>query len=422
MIVFSFKLCFFNKKIEQFLRQKTQQYKKIDNIVLKDINFENSFDVIDRLILIHQESSYVVILTQILNSIYNQALKRINNNKEIDKKIIYFNSEKNMLAKIDPEKFISKLNYFFNKLPKEIQKIVLKTDYLTLKDDPKFGSFGKEFDIFMRRFGHLSDNANDFSKTTWKENPELTLKMIIYHYSSSEKNLSDPKSKLINPEKNNFLSKFIIKRAKQYHIYRGSVGFVYNFGFGLFRKLFLHIGRVFDEKNILDSKEDIFYLNYEEIKNLSRNPSLKNKYNFIIEQRKSQIKEYQNLDLPEIIFNDLPRSEIKKSIAIKIFFGVASSRGRYSGAAKVVLGIEDFNKIQKGDVLIIPYSDPGWTPLFSKAGAIISESGGLLSHCSIIAREYGIPAIVSVKGALKIQDGTKIMVDGFVGKIKILDS
>ena len=422
MTVFGFKLYFFNKKIEQFLRQKTRQYKKIDNIVLKDINFKNCFNVIDRLILIHQDSSYIVILTQILNSIYNQALKRINNDKEIYKKIIYSNLEKNMLAQIDPEKFISKLNSFFNKLPKESQKVVLKTDYLTFKDDPKIGSFRKEFDIFMKRFGHLSDNANDFSKTTWKENPELALRMIVYHYPSSEMNFSNPKSKSGNSEKTNFLSKFITKRAKQYQIYRGSIGFVYNFGFGLFRKLFLFIGQVFKEKNMLDSKEDIFYLKYEEIKNLSRNPSLKNKYNLIIDERKRQIIEYQTLDLPEVIFDDLPQSKIKKRIAIKNLIGIASSRGIYSGVTKVVLGIEDFDKIQKGDVLIIPYSDPGWTPLFSKAGAIISESGGLLSHCSIIAREYGIPAIVSVKGALQIQDGTKIMVDGCAGKVKILDT
>ncbi len=91
MTAFGFKLYFFNKKIEQFLRQKTRQYKKIDNIVLKHINFKNCFNIIDRLILIHQDSSYIVILTQILNSIYNQALKRINNDKEINQKIIYSN-------------------------------------------------------------------------------------------------------------------------------------------------------------------------------------------------------------------------------------------------------------------------------------------------------------------------------------------
>ncbi len=82
------------------------------------------------------------------------------------------------------------------------------------------------------------------------------------------------------------------------------------------------------------------------------------------------------MDLPEIIFDDLPLSKIKKRIVDKNLIGVASSRGKYSGVTKVVLGIEDFDKIQKGDVLIIPYSDPGWTPLFSKVGQLFQNQEG----------------------------------------------
>ena len=76
-------------------------------------------------------------------------------------------------------------------------------------------------------------------------------------------------------------------------------------------------------------------------------------------------------------------------------------------------------KIEEGDVLVIPFSDSSWTPLFSKAKAVISQSGGILSHCSIIAREYGIPAVVSVKEALQIEDGTKVTVDGYTRKITL---
>jgi pyruvate,water dikinase len=75
-------------------------------------------------------------------------------------------------------------------------------------------------------------------------------------------------------------------------------------------------------------------------------------------------------------------------------------------------------KLVKGDVLIMPYSDVGMTPLFSKAGAVVSESGGLLSHSSIIAREYGIPAVVSVPDACSIPDNTRLSVDGFEGVVR----
>jgi pyruvate,water dikinase len=69
--------------------------------------------------------------------------------------------------------------------------------------------------------------------------------------------------------------------------------------------------------------------------------------------------------------------------------------------------------------LVIPYADVGWTPLFMRAGAVIAESGGLLSHSSIIAREYNIPAVVSVAHACRLADGTTVTVDGYQGEITI---
>ena len=75
--------------------------------------------------------------------------------------------------------------------------------------------------------------------------------------------------------------------------------------------------------------------------------------------------------------------------------------------------------MREGDVLVIPYSDAGWTLLFSKAGAVIAESGGILSHSSIVAREYNIPAVVSVSGACNLSDGCIVAVDGYSGEVVI---
>jgi pyruvate,water dikinase len=85
----------------------------------------------------------------------------------------------------------------------------------------------------------------------------------------------------------------------------------------------------------------------------------------------------------------------------------------------VLKGLEDFGKVEAGDVLVIPYSDVGWTPLFARAGAVVAESGGMLSHSSIIAREYNIPAVVSVPGACRLADGTVVSVDGYRGQVII---
>jgi pyruvate,water dikinase len=81
--------------------------------------------------------------------------------------------------------------------------------------------------------------------------------------------------------------------------------------------------------------------------------------------------------------------------------------------------MNDFHKLCEGDVLVIPFSDVAWTPLFTKAGAIVAESGGFLSHSSIIAREYEIPAIVSVSSACTLKNDTLVTIDGYQGEIII---
>ena len=82
-------------------------------------------------------------------------------------------------------------------------------------------------------------------------------------------------------------------------------------------------------------------------------------------------------------------------------------------------GLSDFEHLCIGDVLIIPFSDVGWTPLFARAGAVVAESGGILSHSSIVAREYRIPAVVSVSGACRIPDGAMVTVNGYTGDIMV---
>jgi pyruvate,water dikinase len=96
--------------------------------------------------------------------------------------------------------------------------------------------------------------------------------------------------------------------------------------------------------------------------------------------------------------------------------GVAA--GKASGAAKLVCHPDGGKKLQEGDVLVAPSTDPGWTPLFLKACAIVMEAGGSLSHGAIVAREYGIPAVVNIPGVMKIiKDSQLITVDGDEGRV-----
>jgi phosphohistidine swiveling domain-containing protein len=129
------------------------------------------------------------------------------------------------------------------------------------------------------------------------------------------------------------------------------------------------------------------------------------------------MEQYRDIQLPVIVYGNTPPPVIPHS-GSKLT-GVATSKGYYTGRAKVIPGLQAFCRFEPGDILVIPYSDIGWAPLFARAGAVIAESGGMLSHSSIIAREYGIPAVVSVIGAMEIPDNCLISVDAYKGEILI---
>jgi len=100
--------------------------------------------------------------------------------------------------------------------------------------------------------------------------------------------------------------------------------------------------------------------------------------------------------------------------------GSAVSAGTVEGRARVILSLEDA-KMDKGDILVAPYTDPGWTPLFPLASGLVTEVGGLMTHGAVVAREYGIPAVVGVDNATGIiKDGQQIRVDGTRGFVEIL--
>ena len=274
----------------------------------------------------------------------------------------------------------------------------------------------------MKHFGHLSDSGNDFSRSSWRETPELVLNMIKSESANprKSKHLEDKELEgFINAKR---MNRTIFMRAMRYQEYRELVNALYTFGYSQFRRFFLHLGDLFAKDGILNSQDDIFYLTYQEIRSIVRKllePTIAKER---IEIRKKEMIQYSNIVLPEIIIGDSPPLVLdNKEIGMELS-GVPTSGGHYTGPARIVKGIGDFGKIGEGDVLVIPFSDVSWTPLFSLAKAVVSESGGLLSHCSIVAREYGIPAVVSVNGATQIEDGTTLAVDGNNGQVIILRS
>jgi pyruvate,water dikinase len=99
--------------------------------------------------------------------------------------------------------------------------------------------------------------------------------------------------------------------------------------------------------------------------------------------------------------------------------GVPASPGRVTGPARMIRDLEEFDRLQPGDVLVAPVTTPAWTPLFARAAAVITDTGGLGSHSSIVAREYGIPAVIGTGDATaRLRDGQQVTVDGNAGFVE----
>ncbi|MEJ2281216.1 MAG: PEP/pyruvate-binding domain-containing protein [Candidatus Bathyarchaeota archaeon] len=422
MLLVAIRKFFFSKNIEHFLINRKKDYQKIAAKDLESLNEFDTLEIINRLFELNTDSSYYVIVSQLLNSLYNRMLRSSLEKKGLDFDKVEFSETKKRLWSIDPKQQMVFLNKTFQSLSSEKQSLLRKLSWDKVMKVEEFGSFKEDLQSFIQSFGHLSNSGNDFSKPTWKENPDNILRMIIDQNPKNVKLNED----VVNADSkavlsNNFMISFLFKRAAKFSEYRESVNFLYTFGYSLFRRCFMQLGTLLTNKGILDKKEDIFYLSCNELKELIEDNSLRVFLKKKIVKRKLDIEKFKDITLPEIIYNELPESSLIKGKVHCDLKGVATSRGHFVGPARLVHGPSDFKKIKVGDVLVIPFSDVSWTPLFSKASAVISESGGILSHCSIVAREYGIPAVVSVTGAMQIVDGTIIAVDGYNGKVQIME-
>ncbi|PLX34805.1 MAG: hypothetical protein C0604_00945, partial [Clostridiales bacterium] len=274
----------------------------------------------------------------------------------------------------------------------------------------------KDIDQFLRKFGHLSDSGNDCSSIPWRETPDLIRRMIVRQKAVRSEQKFQSFEELKLPWMQRILIGIVFRRTSRFAVDREKISSMYTYGYGQFRTCFVKLGEQLARQEVLEDREDVYYLYLSELSELAgvEKPAPQKA---LVSSRRQDIEYYREAVLPEMILGNEQPPVMKT--AKGSLHGIPTSIGTYSGPARIVNGIEDFEKIQDGDVVIIPYSDVGWTPLFAKAGAVVSESGGMLSHTSIVAREYRIPAVVSVAGACRLEDGSKVTVNGYNGDVAL---
>ncbi len=196
--------------------------------------------------------------------------------------------------------------------------------------------------------------------------------------------------------------------------------------YGIVSRYFIYKGALMEEAerlvqaDVLGEKEDIFYLDFHELHDVVSTRRVDQQ---LIRQRKDAFRSYQALTPPRVLTSDgevITGSYRRDDVPAGALVGLPVSAGTTEGRARVIRDIAHAD-IQAGDILVTTYTDPSWTPLFLAIKGLVTEVGGLMTHGAVIAREYGLPAVVGVEDATSlIRDGQRIRVNGTDGYVEIL--
>jgi phosphoenolpyruvate synthase/pyruvate phosphate dikinase len=408
----------FHKKVPKILPDLERRIKSIRWQEAGRLDEQDLLAETDQLYRLVQEVTYYNILCPILSVMHTQMLN--GELKRLGLDISQFDMTEGLPEAIeyDPATHLRRLHAAFENLTSEQQEAIRKGKTANLIQLEGAQEFLAGVMAFIDRFGHLSDNGNDFSHTPWRESPDMVLDLILDFKAVPEEKTAKVRFADL---KVSFLRRPMIRifyeRVRAYRLLREQLSVYYTYTYGLFRYYYLAMGENLVTRNVIDTPADVFYLADRDVRQLLTGQAQGSDIRAAIAQHKANIEKFRDISLPNVIYGDEEPPLIERNAAR--LYGLTTSFGCYSGPVKVVKGLSDFGKLMQGDVLVIPYSDVGWSPLFALAGAVVAESGGMLSHSSIIAREYGIPAVVSVNGAMDLRDNMHVTVDGHKGEVII---
>ncbi|HLA58932.1 MAG TPA: PEP-utilizing enzyme, partial [Puia sp.] len=302
---------------------------------------------------------------------------------------------------------------------------------------------GKETRIalvaYLAKYGMRCAGEIDITRTRWSEKPTTLVPLILSNIknfepgagkrkfeqglkeaSKKEQELLDRLAPLTDGELKAKETKRMIELIRNYSGYREYPKYRIVYRYFIYKQALLKEAERLVLANVIHEKEDIYYLSFEELQEVVR----MNKLDFqVIRKRKDDYKLFEKLTPPRVITSDgeiVTGKYNRENLPAEAIAGLAVSSGLIEGRARVILKMEDAD-IEDGDILVTTFTDPSWTPLFVSIKGLVTEVGGLMTHGAVIAREYGLPAVVGVENATRlIKDGQRIRVNGTDGYVEIL--
>lgn len=292
---------------------------------------------------------------------------------------------------------------------------------------------------YLSKYGMRCTGEIDITRTRWSEKPAILIPMILSNirnfapgasrqkFEQGRQEAWDKEQELLDRLKQLPDGVHKAEEAKvKIDLVRNFIGYREYPKYGMVSRYLVYkqallkeAGRLVQAGVIRDT-EDIYYLSFEELHEVVRTNTTDYQ---LINKRKDDYNLYVKLTPPRVITSDgeiLSGQYKRDQLPAGAMAGLPVSSGVVEGRARVILNMEEAN-LEEGDILVTLFTDPSWTPLFVSIKGLITEVGGLMTHGAVIAREYGLPAVVGVENATRlIQDGQRIRVHGTEGYVEIL--
>ena len=305
---------------------------------------------------------------------------------------------------------------------------------------PGGAAFVAELSAFLDRHGHLGQGWDDLALPSWADEPGQFLADLAKRLEHPPEPAGDRAARLARDADalaDSFRARVADDPAKRAEFERtlaialeiGHLTETHNYwidrmGQARLRRLALRVGGRLAGAGIVQQAEDVFYLHRYEIGELLRRPKDRRD---LVAQRRAEHVRWSGVRPPAVLGRpkeDAPTNrfggDTQASEEANVLRGTGASAGVVRGPARVVLGPDDFGRVQPGDVIVAPSSNPSWVPLFTIAAGLVTNTGGVLSHAAVVAREFALPAVVGVANATSlIGDGQTVELDGTTGHVRL---